>query len=80
MEVFGRAVTEMRLAKDVSQVSLASALGYSGYYLGLLERGAANVTCEVMSAVSGYFGMSIGQFWTYAEGLPQQPAGRKRSR
>ncbi len=32
-EVFGRAVTEMRTAKQVSQVSLAEALGYSTYYL-----------------------------------------------
>lgn len=68
-EVFGRAVTEMRTAKQVSQVSLAATLGYSTYYLGRIERGQANVSCDVMAAVSDYFGMSIGQFWMYAENL-----------
>jgi len=71
-EVFGRAVTEMRTAKRLSQATLAEALGYSTFYLGRIERGLANVSCDVMAAVSDYFGMSIGQFWTYAEKLPKQ--------
>jgi len=33
-QVFGRAVTEMRVAKKVSQVVLASELGYSIGYFG----------------------------------------------
>lgn len=73
-EVFGRAITEMRTRKRISQVDLAEALGYSTYYLGRIERGRANASCDVMAAVSDYFGMSIGQFWMYAEKLakPQQ--------
>jgi ribosome-binding protein aMBF1 (putative translation factor) len=70
-EVFGRAVTEMRTAKGLSQTALAESLGYSTYYLGRMERGLANVTCDVMAAISVHFGMSIGQFWTYAEKLPK---------
>ena len=70
-EVFGSAVTEMRLEKELSQAALAAALGYSNYYLGRIERGQANVSCDVMAAVSNYFRMSIGQFWTYAEKLPK---------
>ena len=71
-EMFGRAVTEMRTTKQIPQATLADALGYSTFYLGRIERGLANVTCDVMAAVSDYFGMSIGQFWTYAEKLPKQ--------
>ena len=70
-EVFGRAVTEQRLAKNLSQVTLAESLGYSPYYLGRIERGYANVTCDVMAAISNYFKMSIGEFWIYAEKLSE---------
>jgi transcriptional regulator with XRE-family HTH domain len=73
-EVFGRAVTESRTAKQMSQVALAEALGYSTFYLGKIERGRANVSCDVMAAVSNYFGMSIGEFWTYAEKLTKSQA------
>jgi len=66
-EIFGRALTELRSARKLSQSSLAAALGYSTYYLGRIERGKANISCDVMAAVSAYFEMSIGQFWTYAE-------------
>lgn len=76
-EVFGRAVTEMRTTNQLSQVTLAEALGYSTYYLGRIERGRANTSCEVMAAVSEYFGMSIGQFWTYAEKLAKRHSQRK---
>lgn len=68
-EVFGRAVTEKRMERRLSQASLAESLGYSTYYLGRIERGRANTSCDVMAAISSYFGMSIGQFWTYAEKL-----------
>jgi transcriptional regulator with XRE-family HTH domain len=68
-EIFGRAVTELRVARKLSQASLAASLGYSTYYCREMERGKANVTCEVMAAVGEFFGMSIGQLWTYAEEL-----------
>jgi transcriptional regulator with XRE-family HTH domain len=68
-ETFGRAVTEMRVQKGISQVSMAEDLGYGSNYLGLIERGTANATCDVMAAISSYFRMSIAQFWTYAEDL-----------
>lgn len=80
-EVFGYAVTEQRLANGLSQVVLADSLGYSTTYLGRVERGLANVTCDVMAAISSYFGMSIGQFWVYAEGLrAKTSSSSKRSR
>jgi transcriptional regulator with XRE-family HTH domain len=68
-EIFGRAVTELRMGKNVSQTSLAESLGYSTYYFGRIERGRANVSCDVMAAVSAYFNMSIGQVWLFAEKL-----------
>jgi transcriptional regulator with XRE-family HTH domain len=56
---------------------LAESLGYSTYYIGQIERGIANISCDVMAAVSNYFGMSIGQFWTYAEKLPKNQSPNK---
>jgi transcriptional regulator with XRE-family HTH domain len=76
-EIFGRAVTEVRIQRRLSQVTLAESLGYSAYYLGKIERGHANISCDVMAAVSNYFGMSIGQFWTYAEKLSKNQFLRK---
>ena len=71
-------MTELRTLKKLPQTALAESLGYSAYYLGRMERGQANVSCEVMAAVSNYFGLSIGQFWTYAEKLAalKPPGGR----
>jgi transcriptional regulator with XRE-family HTH domain len=65
------------MARKLSQTSLAASLGYSTYYLGRIERGRANVTCDVMAAVGSYFGLSIGQFWTYAEKLAKSQASKK---
>jgi transcriptional regulator with XRE-family HTH domain len=76
-EVFGRALTELRTEKELSQASLSATLGYSTYYLGRIERGRANISCDVMAAVSSYFDMSIGQFWTYAEKLAKGHGTRK---
>lgn len=76
-QVFGRAVTEKRVSLKLSQATLAAELGYSNYYLGRIERGQANITCDVMSAVGGFFSMSIGQFWIFAESLPKKPQGSR---
>ncbi len=67
----------MRLTQDASQATLAAKLGYSNYYLGRIERGQANITCDVMAAVGSYFKMSIGQFWIYAESLSRKPGRLK---
>jgi transcriptional regulator with XRE-family HTH domain len=76
-EIFGRAVTELRMTKNLSQASLADSLGYSTYYFGRIERGKANVSCDVMAAVSAYFNMTIGQLWLYAEKLSQSQSNKK---
>jgi transcriptional regulator with XRE-family HTH domain len=76
-EIFGRAVTELRMTKNLSQASLADSLGYSTYYFGKIERGKANVSCDVMAAVSAYFDMSIGQLWLYAEKLSKTQGNKK---
>lgn len=76
-EVFGRALTDLRTEKNLSQASLAAALGYSVYYFGRIERGKANISCDVMAAVSAYFNMSIGQFWTHAEKLAKNSSTKR---
>jgi transcriptional regulator with XRE-family HTH domain len=76
-EIFGRALTDLRAAKGISQASMAASLGYSTYYFGRIERGRANISCDVMDAVSTYFDMSIGQFWTYAEKLARSQPNKR---
>lgn len=70
-------MTALRSKRKVSQVLLSESLGYSSYYLGRIERGQANVSCDVMAAVSEYFGMTVGQFWIYAEKLAKTPPSSK---
>ncbi len=67
----------MRSGAGLSQASLAADLGYSTYYLGRIERGNANISCDVMAAVSAYFHMSIGEFWTYAEKFTRLSPAKK---
>lgn len=76
-EVFGKALTDLRIKRDISQAALAATLGYSSYYFGRIERGKANISCDVMAAVSAFFDMSIGQFWAYAERLANGEKGKK---
>jgi transcriptional regulator with XRE-family HTH domain len=71
-EVFGRAVTELRTRRNISQASLAAELGYSTFYLGKVERGQANASCDVMAAFAEFFDMSIGELWIYAEHLQRR--------
>ena len=73
-ETLGRAVTELRTKAKISQATLAASLGYSVYYLGKIEQGKANISCDVMDAIAQYFGMSIGDLWLYAEGHPKRKA------
>lgn len=76
-EVFGRALTDLRTKRHISQSALAATLGYSTYYFGQIERGKANVSCDVMAAVSAFFDMTIGQFWAYAEKIANTQRVRK---
>lgn len=72
--MFGRAVTELRTTRNVSQVGLAEALNYSSNYVNQLEQGKVNFSCAVQEAIAGYFKMSIGNLWTYAEKLAKTRA------
>lgn len=62
-------MTELRTQAKISQANLAASLGYSAYYLGKIEQGKANISCDVMAAIARYFDMSIGHLWLYAESL-----------
>jgi transcriptional regulator with XRE-family HTH domain len=67
------------MSAQISQSTLAAELGYSTYYVGRIERGDANVSCDVMAAVSSYFQISIGQFWTFAERLSKSAPSKKQN-
>ncbi|GGA80434.1 hypothetical protein GCM10011507_34580 [Edaphobacter acidisoli] len=69
-------MTELRLRAKLSQANLAASLGYSVYYLGKIEQGKANASCDVMAAIARYFDMSIGHLWLYAEKLAKRKASR----
>lgn len=71
-QIFGRAVTELRTQKNVSQLTMAQKLGISLSYLVRIELGTANPTIEVVHGIAVYFRMSIGELWAYAEKLSRK--------
>lgn len=69
-EMFGLAITELRLKRQESQATVASRVGCEAFYLRNIEQGKENLSFELMFAIIDYFGMlPLSRFWFYAEEL-----------
>ena len=69
-ELFGNAVTTLRIARGVSQSVVAAKVGCDEYYLRNIEQGKENLSFDLMYAMIAYFDMlPLSRFWTYAENL-----------
>ena len=76
LEVFGLAITELRVKRGESQSTVAFRVGCDEFYLRNIEQGRENLTFELMYAIVDYFGMlPLSRFWVFAEGLVE--ASRK---
>jgi transcriptional regulator with XRE-family HTH domain len=70
-ELFGTAVTTLRIARKRSQGAVAAKIGCDEYYLRNIEQGKENLTFDLMYAIVSYYDMlPLSRFWTYAENLP----------
>ena len=72
-EVFGRAITELRIARSESQGHVASRVGCDEFYLRNIEQGKENLSFDLMYAIVTYFEMHpLSRFWAFAEDFPDK--------
>ena len=76
-ELFGAAITLLRIQKSVSQATVSAKVGCEEFYLRNIEQGRENFTFDIMYAIVSYYGMlPLSRFWTYAEEM--QTEGREQ--
>jgi transcriptional regulator with XRE-family HTH domain len=69
-EIFGSAITRLRLKQRKSQATVAAGVGCEEFYLRNIEQGKENLSFDVMYAIVGYFNMlPLSRFWLFAETL-----------
>lgn len=69
-EIFGLAITELRINRDESQTDVAAKVGCKDYYLRNIEQGKENLSFDLMFAIIDYLGMlPLSKFWSFAEKL-----------
>ncbi len=69
------AITELRVRRGESQVTVASRVGCKEFYLRNVEQGKRNLTFDIMYAIVGYFDMlPMSKFWIFAESAAAQAA------
>jgi transcriptional regulator with XRE-family HTH domain len=71
-EVFGLAITELRVRRGESQATVAARVGCEEYHLRNVEQGKENLTFDLMYAIVDYFEMlPLSRFWNFAEALAE---------
>jgi transcriptional regulator with XRE-family HTH domain len=67
-ELFGAAITKLRIEKNVSQSVAAAEVGCEEFYLRNIEQGKENFSFDIMYAIVAYYDMlPLSRFWAYAE-------------
>jgi DNA-binding XRE family transcriptional regulator len=71
-EIFGLAITQLRVNKGQSQATVAGRVGCEEFHLRNIEQGKENLTFDLMYAIIDYFGMlPMTRFWMFAESLAE---------
>jgi DNA-binding XRE family transcriptional regulator len=71
-EVFGLAITELRVSRGQSQATVAPRVGCEEFHLRNIEQGKENLSFDLMYAIVDYFDMlPLSKFWLFAEGLAE---------
>jgi transcriptional regulator with XRE-family HTH domain len=69
-EIFGSAITRLRMKQSKSQAAVAAGVGCEEFYLRNIEQGKENLSFDVMYSIVGYFDMlPLSRFWLFAESL-----------
>ena len=69
-EIFGLAITDLRVRRNESQADVAARVGCKEYFLRDIEQGKENLSFDLMFAIIDYFKMlPLSKFWSFAEEL-----------
>jgi DNA-binding XRE family transcriptional regulator len=75
-ELFGLAITRLRMEKGESQATVAAGVGCQEFHLRNIEQGKENLTFDLMYAIIDYFGMlPMTRFWVFVESLAASTPG-----
>jgi len=67
-ELFGTAITLLRIQKSVSQATVSAKVGCEEFYLRNIEQGRENFTFDIMYAIVATNGMlPLSRFWAHAK-------------
>jgi DNA-binding XRE family transcriptional regulator len=70
LQVFGFAITELRVKRGESQATVAPRVGCDEFHLRNIEQGKENLSFDLMYAIVDYFDMlPLSRFWRFAEEL-----------
>ena len=70
LQVFGSAITNLRVKRGESQSKVAPRIGCDPFHLRNIEQGKENLSFELMYAIVDYFDMlPLSRFWLFAEEL-----------
>ncbi|KAA6465267.1 helix-turn-helix transcriptional regulator [Acidobacteria bacterium AB60] len=73
-ELFGAAITRLRIHRRESQATVSAKVGCEEFYLRNIEQGRENFSFEIMYAIVSYYDMlPLSRFWAYAEKLADRP-------
>ena len=74
-EIFGAAITKLRIERNVSQATVAAKVGCEEYYLRNIEQGRENLSFDIMYAIVSYYDLlPLSRFWAYAENVSTSQA------
>jgi transcriptional regulator with XRE-family HTH domain len=69
-ELFGAAITYLRIQRSASQAAVSAKVGCEEFYLRNIEQGRENFSFDIMYAIVSYYDMlPLSRFWSYAEEL-----------
>ena len=67
-EIFGLAITALRIKQNASQATVAAKVGCDEFYLRNIEQGKENLSFDLMYSIIDYFEMlPLSRFWNFAE-------------
>lgn len=73
-ERIGQAIKRLRADRNLTQEQLSDLCGVDQHYISNIECGTRNVSVDIIERITSYFGMSLSQFFEFAENLGEQAA------
>ena len=80
LQRIGKVTKNMRVARGLSQEQFCAQCGIDQHYISNIENGQHNISIDVVERISGFFGLSLSQFFAVVETLRETPAGYGRVR